>query len=265
MSIKIPVVSTVRDIPADPTHGIHTFVEGVRHPIGAVYSNINGTMKKLWPDENPVVNPSVEYTTAGTYTITLGPGHYKFIISGAGGGSALAYKTGANAGGAVAGGGSGAYGYFELQLNVQETFTFILGAGGSGKNGSATSYGSRIIGDEGGITTVYSNLRGTFVTLNGGTGGWAWWEDSRSGHHGQGAGTGGTYSTTLTSYSFNNGTSGSATASTATTTDWYGYGADNPSPYQGDGGTSHFYGPGSMSNRYSNPGQSGYLKIELVI
>ena len=267
MSIKVPVVNTVYDVPANSTHGIHTFVEGVRHPIGAVYSEINGQMKKIWPEQNPVTDPTVEYKTAGTYTLTLAPGYYKFTISGAGGGSALAYRptSEANHGGAVAGGGSGAYGYFELQLNVQETFTFVLGSGGTGRNGKGTSYGARLAGDAGTVTTISSNLRGTFVTLNAGGGGWAWWDDDRGGHHDQAAGAGGTYSTTLTSHHFNNGSAGSSAASNATTKDWYGYGGNNPAPYQGDGGTAHFYGPADMSNRYSNPGQAGYLKIEPAV
>lgn len=252
MSIYSMVVSTIKN-----TNSIYTYIGNTRKQVGAVYTFVGGTRKKVWPDQNPTPSSVIEYTTAGTHTVTLEAGNYRIYISGAGGGAACSYKTGSNAGGALAGGGSGAYGYVELQLNVQETFTFVVGAGGTGSVGGATQYAS-----DGTITTASSNLRGTFITLNAGTGGSAWWEDSRSGHHWQTAGTGGTYSTTLGTHYLNNGSSGSADASNATTKDWYGNGATNPSPYYGSGGTAHFYGPGSMSNIYANSGQSGWVKIE---
>jgi len=255
MSIKVPVVNTIYDIPST---NAYTFVGGTRHHIGAIYSSIEGTMRKLWPDANPTTNPTVEYTTPGTHVITLGPGYYKFSLSAGGGGSACCWKTGANTGGSVAGGGSGAYGYFELQINVQETFTFVIGSGGDGSVGSGTRTGS-----SGSATTVSSNIRGNFLTLNPGTAGSAYFNNNND--KWATAGSGGNYTTTLSSYHFSNGTGGTTDLGTATTRDYYGRGGDNPSPYYGDGGTAHFYGPGSMSGQYANAGQSGYVKIEPAV
>lgn len=258
MSIYSKVVSTIL-----PIRSVHTTVEGAVHGVGAVYTFINGERKKLFPEENPVSDPTITYNTPGTHTVTLGPGYYKFSISGAGGGAACSYKGSgsANMGGTVAGGGAGAYGTFELMLNVQETFTFVLGSGGTGSVGGDTRYGT-----DGTVTTVSSNLRGTFITLNPGTGASGWWEDSRGGHHWQNAGSGGTYSTTLTSgYTFYNGSNGTADASNAYARDYWGYGGDNPAPYTGDGGTAHFYKSDGMSNVYANNGQSGWVKIEPAV
>lgn len=260
MSIKVPIIGNIYDVPSNSSHGIYTFVGGTRHHVGAVYASVNGTMKKLWPDYNPTNNPTVEYTNPGTYVVTLPPGYYKFSLSGAGGGGAISYRSSgsSNAGGSVAGGGSGAYGYFELMLNVQETFTFVVGSGGSGAAGGNTQTGS-----SGTVTSITSNMRGTFVTLNPGTGASAYWSSSQS--HSANAGSAGAYSTTLGSHHFNNGSNGTSASSSATTTDWYGYGGNNPSPYYGDGGTAHFYGPGNTSGVYANGGQNGWVKIEPAV
>lgn len=256
MSIYSKVVSTIL-----PINSVHTTVEGAVHGVGAVYTFINGERKKLFPDQNPVNDPTITYDTPGTHTVTLAPGYYKFSISGAGGGACCSWKTGQNMGGSVAGGGSGAYGTFELLLNVQETFTFVLGSGGTGRNGGGTVYG-----DAGTVTTVSSNLRGTFITLNAGGGTSAWFEDVRGDHHWQNAGTGGTYSTTLASgFNFHNGSNGTAEGATATARDYWGYGGNNPDPFKGDGGTGHFYKSSGMSNVYANNGQSGWVKIEPAV
>lgn len=258
MSIKVPIAgSTIYDVPSNATHGIHTFVEGTRHCVGAVYVAVNDQIKKIWPDANPTTNPTVTYSTPGTYTITLGPGYYKFSMCAGGGGGAISYRSSgsSNAGGAVAGGGSGAYGYFELKINVQETFTFVVGSGGGGAAGGGTQTGS-----SGTLTSVSSNLRGTMATLNPGTGASAYWSSSQS--KSAVAGSAGSYSTILSSHHFSSGSNGSSATSSATTTDWYGYGGNNPDPYYGDGGTAHFYGPGNTSGVYANGGQNGWVKIE---
>lgn len=256
MSIYSNIVSTTL-----PIQSVHTTVEGSVHGVGAVYTFLNGERKKLFPEENPVSDPTITYDTPGTHTVTLAPGYYKFSISGAGGGAACSWKTGANMGGTVAGGGSGAYGTFELLLNVQETFTFVLGSGGTGRSGGGTIYA-----DTGTVTTVSSNLRGTFITLNPGTGANGWWEDDRSGHHWQNPGSGGSYSTTLASgYEFHNGSNGTAEAAEAQARDYWGYGGNNPDPFKGDGGTAHFHKKSSLTNLYANNGQSGWVKIEPAV
>lgn len=256
MSLYTKVVNSKVSI-----NSIHTSVEGVVHPIGVIYTFINGQRKKLYPDEDPVLDPTIEYTTAGTHTVTLPAGYYKFSVSGAGGGAACSWKTGQNMGGSVAGGGSGAYGTFELMLSTQETFTFVLGSGGSGNSGSGTRYATA-----GTVTTVSSNLRGTFITLNPGGAGSAWFEDTRGDHHWQYAGQGGNFTTTLTSsVDLHNGSNGTAEGATAYARDYWGYGGNNPDPFQGDGGTGHFKKDSSMSNVYANNGQSGWVKIEPAI
>lgn len=255
MSIYTKVVSTRSEISS-----IHVPVEGTMHKVGVVYGFIDGERKKIWPDANPTTDPTVEYTTPGTYTITLPAGYYKFSMSGAGGGAAVSYKGSgsANMGGTLAGGGSGAYGYFELMLNTQETFTFKLGSGGTGRAGGGTQ-----AGDAGTVTTVSSNLRGTFVTLNAGTGGSTYWDTTQSRWYSPGSG--GSYSTTLASHHLNAGSNGSGEASAALAREYWGSGGNNPDPYKGDGGTAHFYKSNGLSNLYANSGQSAWVKIEPAV
>lgn len=257
MSVRVPVVNNMYNIAND---SIYTFIEGSRKHIGAIYSSVGGVMKRIWPDNTPVVDPTVEYSTPGTYTVTLAPGYYKFSISGAGGGAAVSYKGkgSANMGGALAGGGSGAYGYFELLLNVQETFTFVLGSGGTGRAGGGTQ-----AGDTGTVTTVSSNIRGTFITLNPGTGASAYWDNNNNRWYS--AGSAGSYSTTLSSHHLNAGAGGSGEASAATARHYWGNGGNNPDPYKGDGGTAHFYKSSDMSDLYANSGQSAWVKIEPAV
>ena len=244
------------DIGAD---SIYAYAESAIKHVGAIYSSINGTMKKLWPDANPTNQTIIEYSSPGTYTVTLPPGYYKFSMSGAGGGSSVSYKgsSSANTGGAVAGGGAGAYGWFYLKLNVQETFTITLGYGGNGTAGGGTQHAVA-----GTVSSVYSNIRGLFLSLNAGTGGSSYWNNNND--KWATAGQGGNYSTTLSDlgFEFHNGNNGSTDLGTATTRHYYGYGGDNPSPYLGDGGTSHYYGPGSFGQVYANAGQNGWIKIE---
>lgn len=257
MSVRVPVVNSMYNI---ANNSIYACVEGAIKHVGAIYSSVEGTMRRLWPDDTPTTNPTVEYTTAGTHTVTLPPGYYRFSISGAGGGAAVSYKGSgsANMGGALAGGGSGAYGYFELLLNVQETFTFVLGSGGNGAIGGGTQASSG-----GSVTTVSSNIRGTFVTLNAGTGASAYWDNNNNRWYSPGSAGG--YSTTLSSHHLNSGSNGSGEASTATAKHYWGNGGNNPDPYKGDGGTGHFYKSSGMSELYANSGQSGWVKIEPAV
>ena len=263
MSIKAKIVSSVCDVPADSTHGIHTFVEGSKKSIGAVYASVDGTMKKLWPDYNPTTNPTVEYTTAGTHTVTLPPGYYKFTIQGAGGGGAAGYTNQSYS--AAAGGGGAAYGTFELLLNVQETFVFTCGAGGSAFNvwGQNRVGGS---GGNGGQTKLYSNLRGDFIVLNGGTGGYAFTANGND-HIGPSAtaGQAGSYSVNLPS-----GTTQSFSAATnGTTQTRSSYAAQSV----GNGGTIHggiakagpIPGQGGTCSSEAVAGGNGYLKIEPAV
>lgn len=256
MSIVSPVVSSMKTI-----NSIHTTVEGAIHPVGVVYTFINGERKKVWPDPNPTTQPTVEYTTAGTHTITLAPGVYKFTVNGAGGGSILSRRTPSHSNSAVSvgGGGSGAYGTFTLTLNTQETFTFSLGAGGS--NSKSEGSGAVLTAGTGGTTTVSSNIRGqNFVVLNPGTGGsGATYSDSRN--NWASGGTGGSFSTTLTTdNTFYNGKNGTGA------TGYYGYvytgaGGDNPDPYKGDG-SAVAYDYGDKELVYQTTASSGYVKIE---
>lgn len=263
MSIKVPIVSSMCNVPADSSHGIYTFIEGTKRPIGAVYSQTEGTMRKLWPDDNPTPSPTVEYNSPGTYNITLAPGYYKFTIQGAGGGGAAGYTNQSYS--AAAGGGGSAYGTFELLLNVQETFVFTCGGGGSPYNvwGQNRAGGS---GGTGGQTKLYSNLRGDFIVLNGGTGGYAFTANGND-HIGPSAtaGTAGSYSVNLpagTTQSFSSATNG-------TTQTRSSYAAQSV----GNGGTIHggiakagpIPGQGSTCSSEAVAGGNGYLKIEPAV
>ena len=62
------------------TSSICTSIQGSMRTIGAAYVFVNGQRKKLYPDYDPTSDPTVEYTSAGTYTVTLPPGYYKFTI-----------------------------------------------------------------------------------------------------------------------------------------------------------------------------------------
>ena len=264
MSIKVPIAgSTIYDVPSDAEHGVHTFVEGTRHGVGAVYASVNGEMKKIWPDANPTTDPTVEYTTPGTYTITLAPGYYKFTIRGAGGGGSAGYTNQSYS--AAAGGGGAAYGTFELLLNVQETFTFKCGSGGAPHNvrGQNRQGG---YGGNGGVTTLSSNLRGTFITLNGGNGGYAYTANGND-HIDPAAtaGTGGSHSVNLpagTTQSFSGSTNG-------TTYTRKGYAAQSVA-YGGtiNGGSAKagpVPGQGSYCTSEAVAGGNGYLKIEPAV
>lgn len=256
MSIVSPVVSSMKTI-----NSVHATVEGAIHPVGVVYTFINGERKKVWPDPNPTTQPTVEYTTAGTHTITLAPGVYKFTVNGAGGGSILSRRTPShtNAAVAVGGGGSGAYGTFTLTLNTQETFTFSLGAGGN--NSKSEGSGAVLTAGTGGTTTISSNIRGqNFVVLNPGTGGsGATYSDSRN--NWASGGTGGSFSTTLTTdNTFYNGKNGTGAEGYSGTT-YYGNGGDNPDPYKGDG-SAVAYDYGDKALVYQTTASSGYVKIE---
>lgn len=264
MSIKVPIAgSTIYDVPSNAEHGIHTFVEGTRHSIGAVYTSVNGEMKKVWPDANPTTDPTVEYTTPGTYTITLAPGYYKFTIRGAGGGGSAGYTNQSYS--AAAGGGGAAYGTFELLLNVQETFTFKCGAGGAPHNvwGQNRAGGS---GGNGGQTTLSSNLRGTFITLNGGTGGYAFTANGND-HIGPSAsaGVGGSYSVNLpagTTQSFTGSTNGTTQTRSSYAAQSVGYGGTI------NGGIAKagpIPGHGSTCSSEAVAGGNGYLKIEPAV
>lgn len=264
MSIKVPIAgSTIYDVPSNAEHGIHTFVEGTRHGVGAVYASVNGEMKKIWPDANPTTDPTVEYTTPGTYTITLAPGYYKFTIRGAGGGGAAGYTNSSYS--AAAGGGGAAYGTFELLLNVQETFTFKGGAGGAPFNvwGHNRQGG---YGGNGGITTLSSNLRGTFITLNGGNGGYAYTANGND-HIDPSAtaGTGGSYSVDLpagTTQSFSGSTNGTAQIHKSNANQSVGYGGTINGGIAKAGPVP---GQGSYCTSEAVAGGNGYLKIEPAV
>ena len=260
MSIKVPVVNTLYNIASG---NIYTPIEGVVKRVGAIYTPIEGVMKKVWPDENPTSDPTVEYTSPGTYTITLAPGYYKFTIKGAGGGGAAGYTNQSYS--AAAGGGGAAYGTFELLLNVQETFTFTCGAGGSPYNvwGQNRAGGS---GGNGGQTKLHSNLRGDFIVLNGGTGGYAFTANGND-HIDPSAtaGTGGSHSVNLpagTTQSFSGSTNG-------TTYTRKGYAAQSVA----SGGTINgggakagpIPGQGSTCSSEAVAGGNGYLKIEPAV
>lgn len=245
------------------TQSIHTSIEGVVHPIGVAYTFINGQRKKVYPDEDPTSDPTVEYTTAGTHTITLPAGYYKFTIKGAGGGGAAGYTNQSYS--AAAGGGGAAYGTFELMLSTQETFTFKCGAGGSPFNvwGQNRVGGS---GGNGGQTTLSSNIRGTFITINGGTGGYAYTANGNDRVYPSAtAGIGGTYSINLPS-----GTTQSFTGPTNGTTQ-----VRKSYAYQsvGNGGTINggiakagpVPGQGDYCTSEAVAGGNGYLKIEPAV
>lgn len=256
MSIVASVVSSMKTV-----NSIHTVVEGVVRPVGVVYGFVNGQRKKLWPDPDPTTQPTIEHNSAGTYTVTLAPGVYKFTVSGAGGGSALSRRkpSHSNAAVAVGGGGSGAYGTFNLTLNTQETFTFNLGAGGD--NSISEGSGAVLTAGTGGVTTISSNIHGpNFVVLNPGTGGQAaTYSDSRD--NWAAGGTGGTFSTTLTdNNTFYNGKSGTGDKGSYAYV-YTGAGGDNPDPYKGDGSTVAYDYDDKVVQQQTTA-SSGYVKIE---
>lgn len=256
MSIVSVVASSIK-----PIQSIHTTVEGIVRPVGVVYGFVDGQRKKLWPDPDPITQPTVEHNSAGSYSITLAPGVYKFTVSGAGGGSALSRRTPShsNAGVAVGGGGSGAYGTFTLTLNTQETFTFNLG--GAGSNSKSEGSGAVLTAGTGGVTTISSNIRGqNFVVLNPGTGGQAaTYSDVRN--NWASGGTGGTFTTTLTTnntfYNGKNGTGAEGYSGYVYT----GAGGNNPDPYKGDGSTVA-YDYGDKVVQQQTAASAGYVKIE---
>lgn len=262
MSIKVSVVNSIFDVPSDASHGIQTFIEGQRHPVGAVYASVEGTMKKIWPEQNATPSPTVEYNSPGTYDITLAPGYYKFTMRGAGGGGASAATNQSYS--AASGGGGAAYGTFELLLNVQETFTLICGAGGTA--GNATGNRVHAYGGTGGTTSITSNLRGTMVTLNGGTGGHSF---SANGNDHidptASAGTAGSYSLNLpagTTQSFTGGSNGTAQTRKSYAAQSVGNGGTINGGYAYAG---QIPGQGSAWNVDGRAGGNGYLKIEPAV
>ena len=198
--------------------------------------------------------PSHDYNTPGTYSLTLEPGTYRFDLSAGGGGGAAA--LGGLAPGqqkAGASGGTGAYGSFEITVATTDTFTIVVGAGGTG----ATKINGTAASTAGGTTSISSTALGTdFVQLTGGGAGYA---------HATGngdtatVGTGGTATTSLLTHNLSNGSNGS-TATTHSGSHSATY-TSNPAPH-----SSYGYGGGwayndSQVTMSATNGGDGYVHI----
>ncbi|MBO7696858.1 MAG: hypothetical protein J6T10_29875 [Methanobrevibacter sp.] len=261
MSIKVPVVNTLFNI---PNKNVYATVEGSVRRIGAIYASVNDVMKKLWPDSaNPVVDPTIEISTPGSYTFVLGPGYYKFTMKGAGGGGAAGYTNQSYS--AAAGGGGAAQGTFELKINSQEIFTFVCGQGGSAFN----VWGQNRVGGNGGngtVTSLKSNVHIDNITLNGGTGGYAFTANGND-HVGPAAtaGTAGSHTINVTSsvtHSFTGGTNGTTQTRSSYAAQSVGYGGTI------NGGIAKagpIPGQGSTCSSEAVAGGNGYLKIEPAV
>ncbi len=235
------------------TESIHTSIEGVIHPIGVVYTFINGERKKVYPDEDPTSDPIIEFTTPGTHKVTLPAGLYKFTMRGAGGGAAAGVHG--KSFGCAAGGGGAATAVFELLLSTQETFTFVAGTGGVGHFGSNYQTGGA-----GTVTSISSNIRTTMLTFNGGGGGSTYCNSGQDPRNNYAyAGDAGIYTDNLTSTvskSITPGAKGNATHNTSSmSTIYYGNGGD----YGGGNAVADAVN-GSQSR--ADSGSNGYLKIE---
>lgn len=198
-----------------------------------------------------------EKTTAGSDTLNLGWGKYRFEVSAGGGGSGAAlggyynnyYNTSAGASG-----GTGAYGSFIVEVGVGTTdeFSLVVGTGGSG--------GTRISGiaptTSGGATIISSTILGVIATLNGG--GAAYAIATNSGDSAV-VGGGGTFTTTLTSHNLSKGRNG-VSASTSSGSRSAGT-TNNPTPYNTAGFSGAWsYNPsnGAMSGKN---GGAGFIRI----
>jgi hypothetical protein len=126
------------------------------------------------------ISSFVEYTTGGTYNITL-PTYAKeltVVLTGGGGGGAGGISGPSNNFGNDVGGGAGGGGgsvMFSIPTSaiVGTALTVIVGLAGTGGNGSPGSSTVATAGANGGRTTIiWNSLEGTqSVFANGGTGG----------------------------------------------------------------------------------------------
>lgn len=136
-----------------------------------------------------VVPYTIEHSTNGTYTDTVESGTYEFNIVGAGGGAASwgAYYDDNITFNASGGGGSGGYVHGTIDLNA-DTYTFVVGKGGSGARGVGLY---TVSAGSGTASSAFGQ------TANGGGGGTA-----------RGGSTGGAGGTTSTTYIGEDGNSG---------------------------------------------------------
>ena len=192
---------------------------------------------------------SESFTTTGSFTFTVPAGitSISAVAVGSGGGASGSSGTSAYSG---AGGGGGALAYGTLTVTPGETFSVVVGAGGSGgvsgpnHNGSAgnqsylqrNSNSSYLVRATGGAGGVYGNSSlaagGTVLNGTGGNGGTGGQSRNNDGGGG-GGGAGG--------YSGNGGNGGSS--NTGTGTDGAG-GAGGGGGGQQNGGTQNNAGGG---------------------
>ena len=197
-----------------------------------------------------------EKTTAGSDTLNLGWGKYRFEASAGGGGSgaALGRTEGVTFNEAGASGGTGAYGSFIVSVDMGNTdeFSLVVGAGGNG--------GTRIHGtaptSSGGATTISSTNLGTIVTLNGGGGAHA---HATANGDVASVGGGGGFTTTLATHNLSNGRNG-ASATTSSGNRSAGT-TNNPTPYDTGGYGGAWSYSSSAGTMFGGNGGAGFIRI----
>lgn len=180
----------------------------------------------------------INYTTPGTYTWTVPPCVYEITVKvwggGGGGGGALAIMKNSSSGGETcsggAGGGGGGFTSKTFSVTPGQTYTVVVGAGGTAGIAGAGSW-------SGGITTLAGN---------GGTGGTSSFTGNGQNLNatgGIGGGGASGYNTTTSAVDLNTvGTGGAG-----------GVGSGGSSNFTGGAGGSGYI-PGNFSNDFSGPG-----------
>ena len=203
-----------------------------------------------------------DYTIPGTYTLTLQAGTYVFNASGGGGGGAAALAVVSSGTSLIvpneagASGGTGAYGSFTLTLSAADTFTIIVGSGGTG----ATKVNGTAASTNGGFTSISStNIGNNFVVLGGGGAGYA---HATSNGDTATAGTAGTVTTTLTTHNLSNGIVGSTyTTSSGSKSAGYTQNPNDFSRYGYGGGFSYVTSSKTMN---ATNGGAGFVQIQQI-